>query len=79
MSSVKSFRKSKKSLYNQRKPYFFKKLLGSHLWIDFSKCYTKTFGIINIFFLNEKLFDEILSFLTKVGNMGFGNLVLIPF
>ena len=29
--------------------------------------------IINIFFLNKKLYDEILSFLTKVVN-----LVLIP-
>jgi hypothetical protein len=28
----------KKSLYNQPKPYFFKKLLWSHFWIDFNKC-----------------------------------------
>jgi hypothetical protein len=38
----------KKSLYNQPKPYFFKKLLWNHFWIDFNKCYTKTFGIVNI-------------------------------
>jgi hypothetical protein len=30
--------------------------------------------IINIFFLNKKKYDEILSFLTKVGNMGFGKM-----
>ena len=38
----------KKSLYNQAKPYFFKTLLWSHFWIDFSKFYTKTFRIIYI-------------------------------
>ena len=27
---------------------FFKKLLWSHFWIDFYKCYTKTFGIVYI-------------------------------
>jgi hypothetical protein len=48
-SPVKSIRKcKKKSLYNQPKPYFFKKLLRSHFWIDFNKYYTKTFGIVNI-------------------------------
>ena len=26
------------------------------------------------FFLNKKYYDEILSFLTKVGNMGFGKM-----
>ena len=31
----------KKSLYNQPKPYFFKKWLCSHYWIDFNKFYTK--------------------------------------
>jgi hypothetical protein len=38
----------KKSLYNQPKPYFFKKLLWSHFWIDFNKLYTKTFRIVYI-------------------------------
>ena len=38
----------KKSLYNQPKPYFFKKLLWSNFWIDFNKFYTKTFRIVNI-------------------------------
>ena len=38
----------KKSLYNQPKPYFFKKLLWSHFWIDFNKLYTKTFKIVYI-------------------------------
>jgi hypothetical protein len=38
----------KKSLYNQPKPYFFKKLLWSHFWIDFNKFYTKTFRIVYI-------------------------------
>ena len=38
----------KKSLYNQSKPYFFKKLLWSHFWIDFNKFYTKTFRIVYI-------------------------------
>jgi hypothetical protein len=47
-SSVKSIRKCKKSLYNQPKPYFFKKILWSHFWIDFNKFYIKTFGIVNI-------------------------------
>ena len=47
-SSVKSIQKCIKSLYNQPKPYFFKILLWSHFWIDFNKCYTKTFGIVNI-------------------------------
>jgi hypothetical protein len=41
-SSVKSFGKRKKN------PYFIKKLLWSHFWIDFNKFYTKTFGIIYI-------------------------------
>jgi hypothetical protein len=36
------------SLYNQPKPYFFKKLLWSHFWIDFNKFYTKTFRIVYI-------------------------------
>ena len=27
---------------------FFNKLLWSHFWIDFYKCYTKTFGIVYI-------------------------------
>ena len=31
----------KKFLYNQPKPYFFKKLLWSHFWIDFNKFYTR--------------------------------------
>ena len=35
-------------VYNQPKPYFFKKLLQSHFWIDFNKFYTKTFRIIYI-------------------------------
>jgi hypothetical protein len=36
-SSVKSIRKcKKKSLYHQPKPYFFKKLLRSHFWINFN-------------------------------------------
>ena len=38
----------KKSLYNQPKPYFFKILLWSHFCIDFNKCYTETFGVVNI-------------------------------
>ena len=39
----------KKSLYNQPKPYFFKKfLLWSHFWIDFNKFYIKTFRIVYI-------------------------------
>jgi hypothetical protein len=52
-TSVKSIRECKKSLYNQPKPYFFKKLLWSHFWIDFNKCNTKTFGIVHmlIFYL----------------------------
>jgi hypothetical protein len=32
----------KKSLCNQPKPYFFKKILWSHFCIDFNKFYTKT-------------------------------------
>jgi hypothetical protein len=44
-SSVKSIGKRKK------KPYFIKKLLWSHFWIDFNKFYTKTFGIIYILFV----------------------------
>jgi hypothetical protein len=48
-SSVKSIGKcKKKSLYNQPKPYFFKKILWSNFWIDFNKYYTKTFRIVNI-------------------------------
>jgi hypothetical protein len=38
----------KKSLYNQPKPYFFKKLLLSHFWIDFNTFYTNTFRIVYI-------------------------------
>ena len=38
----------KKILYNQPKPYFFKKVLCSHFWIDFNKFYTKTFRIVYI-------------------------------
>ena len=38
----------KKSLYNQSKPYFFKKLLWSHFCIDFNKFFTKTFRIVYI-------------------------------
>jgi hypothetical protein len=38
----------KKSLYNQPKPYFFKKILWSHFWIDFNKFYPKTFRIVYI-------------------------------
>jgi hypothetical protein len=38
----------KKSLYNQPKPYFFKKILWSHFWIDLNKFYTKIFGIVYI-------------------------------
>ena len=44
----KVFGNVKKSLYNQSKPYFFKKLLWSHFWIDFNKFYTKTFRIVYI-------------------------------
>ena len=44
----KVFGNVKKSLYNQPKPYFFKKLLWSHFWTDVNKCCTKTFGIVNI-------------------------------
>jgi hypothetical protein len=36
------------NLYNQPQPYFFKKLLWSHFWIDFNKFYTKTFRIVYI-------------------------------
>jgi hypothetical protein len=36
---VKSIRKCKqKSLYNQPKPYLFKKILWSHFWINFRNC-----------------------------------------
>jgi hypothetical protein len=45
---TKVFGNVKKSLYNQPKPYFFKRLLWSYFWIDFNKCYTKTFGIVYI-------------------------------
>jgi hypothetical protein len=38
----------KKSLYNQPKLYFFKKLLRNHFCIDFNKFYTKTFRIVYI-------------------------------
>jgi hypothetical protein len=38
----------KKSLYNQPKPYFFKKLLWSHFWINFNQFYTKTLRIVYI-------------------------------
>jgi hypothetical protein len=38
----------KKSLCNQPKPYFFKKLLWSNFWVDFNKFYTKTFRIVYI-------------------------------
>ena len=48
---TKVFGNVKKSLYNQPKPYFFKRLLWSHFWIDFNKCYTKTFGIVYILFV----------------------------
>ena len=34
-------------IINQNHIYF-KKLLWSHFWIDFYKCYTKTFGIVYI-------------------------------
>ena len=44
----KVFRNVKKSLYNQPKPYFFKKLLWSHFWININIFYTKTFGIVYI-------------------------------
>jgi len=44
----KVFAHVKKSLYNQPKPYFFKKLLWSHFWIDVNNFYTKTFGIVYI-------------------------------
>jgi hypothetical protein len=39
--------------------------------------FNKIFTHHQYFFLNKKLYYETLSFLTKVGNMGFGNLVLI--
>ena len=46
----------KKNPYNnQLKPYFFKKLLLSHFWIDFNQFYTKTFGIVNIFIVYYSL------------------------
>jgi hypothetical protein len=38
----------KKFLYNKQKPYFFKKILWSHFWIDLNKFYTKIFGIVYI-------------------------------
>jgi hypothetical protein len=38
----------KKSLYNQPKPYFFKKILWSNFWIDFNKFYTKSFRMVYI-------------------------------
>jgi hypothetical protein len=41
----------KKNLYNQPKPYFFKKLLWSNFWIDFNKFDTTTFGIVYILFV----------------------------
>jgi hypothetical protein len=37
----------RQSLYNQPKPYFFKKLLRSHFWIDFKKYCTKTLLVQN--------------------------------
>ena len=62
--SVKSIGKckKKKSLYNQPKSYFFKKLLWSHFWIDFNKFYTKTFKIVYILFvyLLKSLYDWFL-------------------
>jgi hypothetical protein len=47
----KVFGNVKKSLCNQPKPYFFKKLLWSHFWINFNIFYTKTFGIVYISFV----------------------------
>jgi hypothetical protein len=47
----KVFGNVKKSLCNQPKPYFFKKLLWSHFWINFNIFYTKTFGIVCILFV----------------------------
>ena len=44
----KVFGNVKKSLYNQPKPYFFKKLLWSHFWINFN---IFTFGIVYILFV----------------------------
>jgi len=44
----KVFGNVKKSLYNQPKPYFFKKLLWSHFWIDFNKFYNKPLRIVYI-------------------------------
>ena len=38
----------KKSLYNQPKSCFYKKILWSHFLIDFNKFYTKTLGIVHI-------------------------------
>jgi hypothetical protein len=47
--SAKSIATCKKiPIYNQPKPYFFKKLLWSHFWIDFNKFYIKTFRIVYI-------------------------------
>ena len=61
-SSVKSIGKCKKKipLNNQPKPYFFKKLLWSHFWIDFNKFYTKTFRIVNILIVDLLIGDRLV-------------------
>ena len=64
-----------KSLYNQPKPYFFKKLLWSHFWIYFNKFYTKAFRIVYmivyllIMFIWEVLHGDFLSEIKYLFNL----------
>ena len=60
----------KKSLYNQPKPYFFKKLLWSHFWIDFNKFHTKTFRIVYILIVDLLvMFIWVVFICTKYKNL----------
>ena len=56
----------KKSLYNHPKPYFFKKLLWSHFWIDFNKYQTKAFRIV--YLLIVYLFIMFIRVIKKLPN-----------